>query len=68
MNIKEFKYVYHVAYMSENNLYGSLTLYRHKKLNNEAEVTDATKFISDEYCNGKAVIILNFILLNKRGR
>ena len=66
--MKAFKYVYHVTYMSENNLYGSLTLYRHHKLDNEAEVADATKFISDNCCNGKAVIILNFILLNKRGR
>ena len=66
--MKKFKYVYHIVYMSENNIYGSCTLYRECPLNNEHEVQLATQFIREEYCTGKNVILLNFILLNKRGK
>lgn len=66
--MKKFKYVYHIVYMSENNIYGSCILYREHLLNNEKEVDLATQFIREEYCKGKKVIILNFILLNKRGK
>lgn len=66
--MKKLKYVYHVAYMSENNIYGCCSLSREHPLNNEKEVELATQFIKEELCSGKNVIILNFILLNKRGK
>lgn len=66
--MKKFKYVYHIVYMSENNIYGSCVLYREYPLNSEHEIELARQFIKEEYCKGKNVIILNFILLNKRGK
>lgn len=69
----KLRYVYHVVYRyanKDNNSlsgYGSVTIYRNKKLNTEDEVKSLVKFIKNEY-NLDNVIIQNFILLNKRGK
>ena len=64
----KLRYVYHVYYLTESNLYGDCTLYRAKKMNTEDEVHSVRKLISEKYCNNKNVLICNFILLNRRGR
>lgn len=66
--MNKFKYVYHVVYMSTHNIYGDCTLYRALPINSEEETKSVKEFISKEYCNGEPVILLNFILLNKKGR
>ena len=53
--------------MTEGNTYGSCTLLRKNKLNTPSEVIEARDYISKEFCQGKNVIIQNFILLNSRG-
>ena len=63
----KLRYVYHVYYLTEGNLYGDCTIYREKKMNTEDEVHSVRKLISEKYCNNKKVLICNFILLNKRG-
>lgn len=63
----KLKYVYHIYYMTESNLYGDCTIYRANRMNTETEVQLVRKFISERYCNNKNVVICNFILLNKRG-
>ena len=64
----KLRYVYHVHYMTEGNLYGDCIVYRANMMNTEDEVYSLRKFISQKYCNNKKVLICNFILLNKRGR
>lgn len=64
----KFKYVYHVSYMTENNLFGDCTIYRVNRINTEDEVKLVRDMISKDYCNSKKVLILNYILLNKRGK
>ena len=67
----KLKYVYHVYYLTEGNIYGDCgdcTIYRAEKMNTEEEVHLVRKFISERYCNNKNVVICNFILLNKRGK
>lgn len=66
--MNKFKYVYHVVYMSTQNIYGDCTLYRASPINTEIETKSVKEFISKEYCNGNPVILLNFILLNDKGR
>ena len=63
----KLRYVYHVYYMTECNVYGDCTIYRAQKMNTENEVHLVRKFISEKYCNNKNVLICNFILLNERG-
>lgn len=69
----KLRYVYHVAYCYANNDnkslsgYGSLTIYRSNKLDTDEEIKDLVTFIQNKY-NLDNVIILNFILLNKRGK
>ena len=65
--MSKLKFVYHVVYMSEDNIYGSCTLLRKNKLDTPSEVIESRDYISKEFCNGKNVIIQNFILLNSRG-
>ena len=71
--MKKLEYVYHVVYCYANNEknllsgYGSVTIYRRNKLDTEEEIKDLVKFIKNEY-NLDNVIILNFILLNKKGK
>ena len=64
----KLRYVYHVYYLTEGNLYGDVTIYRAKKLGTEDEVHSVRNLISEKYCNNKKVLICNFILLNKRGK
>lgn len=64
----KLRYVYHVHYMTEGNLYGDCVVYRANKINTEDEVRTVRKLISEEYCNNKRVLICNFILLNNRGK
>ena len=64
----KLRYVYHVYYMTEGNIYGDCILYRANKINTENEDHSVRKFISEKYCNNKTALICNFILLNKRGR
>ena len=63
----KLRYVYHVYYLTEGNIYGDCTIYRAHKMNTEEDVHWVRKFISEKYCNNKNVVICNFILLNKRG-
>lgn len=64
----KLKYVYHVYYMTEGNLYGDCRIYRANPIDTEDEVQSVRKLISKMYCNNKNVLICNFILLNKRGK
>lgn len=64
----KLRYVYHVHYMTEGNVYGDCIVYRANKINTEDEVRTVRKLISEEYCNNKSVLICNFILLNNRGK
>ena len=64
----ELKYVYHVYYMTESNLYGDCTIYRAEEMNTENEVHLVRKLISERYCDNKKVLICNFILLNNTGK
>lgn len=64
----KLRYVYHVYYMTEGNLYGDCTVYRTNPIDTEDEVQLVRNMISKEYCNNKNVLICNFILLNKRGK
>ena len=64
----KLRYVYHVYYMTEGNLYGDCTVYRTNPIDTEDEVQSVRNMISSEYCNNKKVLICNFILLNKRGK
>lgn len=63
----KLRYVYHVYYLTEGNIYGDCVIYRAEKINTEDEVRLVRKFISERHCNNKNVVICNFILLNKRG-
>ena len=64
----KLRYVYHVYYMTEGNLFGDCTIYRTNPIDTEDEVHSVRNMISSDYCNNKKVIICNFILLNKRGK
>ena len=44
----KLKYVYHVYYMTEGNLYGDCTVYRSNKMNTEDEVHSVRKLISEK--------------------
>lgn len=69
MKKKAKRYVYHIyyIYLKDNmNGYGSVTIYRENKINNEDEVVSVQKFIQEEY-KLDSVIVANFILLNTRG-
>ena len=65
--MNRLRYVYHVVYMTESNTYGTCTLLRKNKLDSPSEVVAARDYISKEFCQGKNVLIQNFILLNSRG-
>lgn len=65
--MRKFKYTYYVVYMSENNIYGCCNISRKYKIDTPSEIKSVTDFISNEYCAGRKVIIMNFILLNSRG-
>ena len=75
-DVEHFSYVYHVVYMTtsfhpefnNNNIYGNCTLYRVRPIDTETETDSVKDFISNEYCHGNPVILLNFILLNDKGR
>ena len=64
----KLRYVYHIYYMTEGNVYGDCSIYRINPIDTEYEVESVRKFISEEYCNNKKVVLCNFTLLNKRGR
>lgn len=64
----KLKYVYHVYYMTEGNIYGDCAVYRANKMTTEKEVQLVREMISKDYCGNKKVLICNFILLNKRGK
>lgn len=64
----KLRYVYHVYYMTEGNLYGDCSIYREHKMCTENDVQSVRELISKEYCNNKKVLICNFILLNNRGK
>lgn len=66
----KLKYVYLVAYTyikGVNSGFGSLTLYRNRKINTVDEVKSVQEYIKEQYDND-AVAVTNFILLNKRGK
>ena len=69
--MNKLKYVYHVAYYygKENGTTGTgaATIYRTTKLNTEEKVKEVGDSIAkkNEFAQ---VAILNFILLNKRGK
>ena len=69
--MKKYKYVYHVVYFytdnNKNTGVGSLTLYRDCQINTEEEINSVVEFISKEksFTN---VVLLNYILLNERGK
>ena len=67
----KLKYVYHVVYYymdyDKNTGVGSITLYRDCLINTEKEIDSVVKFIRKEQSLTN-VVLLNFILLNKRGK
>ena len=68
--MKKLKYVYLVAYAYMKGSYsgfGSMTLYRSRKINTEDEIKSVQEYIKEQYDND-AVAVTNFILLNKRGK
>ena len=69
--MNKLKYVYHVAYYyskeDKTNGTGSITVYRATKLDTEDEIKSLVKFLKNEL-ELDQVVILNFILLNKRGK
>lgn len=66
--MKKLKYVYHIYYMTEGNVYGDCSIYRTNPIDTEHQVESVRKFISEQYCNNKNVVLCSFILLNKRGK
>ena len=69
--MNKLKYVYHVVYYfgkdDGTTGIGATTIYRATKLDTQEEVEDITDFIAKN--NELAqVVILNFILLNRRGK
>ena len=66
----KLKYVYHIVYFYRKGLetgYGAATLYRENKLDSENEITLAEKIICEKKDLEK-IVILNFILLNTKGK
>ena len=67
----KLKYVYHVVYYymdyDKNNGVGSMTFYRDCQINTEKEIDSVVEFIKKEK-RLTSVVLLNFILLNKRGK
>lgn len=67
----KLKYVYHVVYYyrdyDKNTGVGSITLYRGCPINTEKEIDSVLELIKKEksFTN---VVLLNFILLNERGK
>ena len=65
------KYVYHVVYYymdyDKNTGVGSITLYRECPINTEKEIDSVVEFIRKEK-SLTSVVLLNYILLNKRGK
>lgn len=65
------KYVYHVVYFymdyDKNTGVGSMTLYRDCPINTEKEINSVIELTKKEK-NFTSVVLLNFILLNKRGK
>lgn len=67
----KLRYVYHVAYYymdyDKNTGVGSITLYRDCPINTEKEIDSVVEFIKKEK-SLTSVVLLNYILLNKRGK
>ena len=69
--MRKLKYVYHVVYYymdyDKNTGVGSMTFYRDCPINTEKEIDSVVEFIKKEksFTN---VVLLNYILLNKRGK
>lgn len=67
----KLKYVYHVVYYymdyDKNTGVGSITLYRECPINTEKEIDSVVEFIRKEK-SLTSVVLLNYILLNKRGK
>ena len=67
----KLKYVYHVVYFyidhDKNTGVGSMTLYRGCPINTEKEINSVIELTKKEK-NFANVVLLNFILLNKRGK
>ena len=69
--MRKFKYVYHVVYFymdyDKNTGVGSATLYRECPINSEKEIDSVVEFVRKEK-SLTSVVLLNYILLNKRGK
>lgn len=67
----KLRYVYHVVYFymdcDKNTGVGSATVYRNVPVNTEEEIDSVVEFIRKEK-SLTSVVLLNFILLNKRGK
>lgn len=69
--MRKLRYVYHVVYYyldyDKNTGVGSMTLYRDCPIKTEKDIDSVTEFIikKESFTN---VVLLNFLLLNKRGR
>ena len=67
----KLKYVYHVVYYymdyDKNTGVGNITLYRECPINTEKEIDSVVEFIRKEK-SLTSVVLLNYILLNKRGK
>lgn len=68
--MKKLKYVYHISFgYSQNNIWGlgHTTLYRTNKIDSEDDIVSITDYIEKRY-NCDNVVIINVILLNKKGK
>lgn len=67
----KLKYVYHIAYFymdkDKNTGVSGMTLYRSCPINTEKEIDSVVEYIKEQY-SLTSVVLLNFTLLNKRGR